>query len=300
MCDNYIVIKGWMISELGLSGNELLVYAVIYGYSQDGENEYFGSLTKMSELLQIDKRTIMRILQRLCDAGLIHKRQAVLNNIQRCFYCATAADEVQALDRGNGEVGAKCPRGQNVTEVGAKCHRGQNVTEVGAKCPRGQNVTEVGAKCHRGRGKMPPQINKVINKDIFKEKDNINIIQKESENLPAKIGEKFQKPTVNQIKEYCNERNNGIDAQHFYDYYEACGWLVGANKKMKDWRAAVRNWERNNVTNKNTQQDGNNTRANRLAEARADIANALDAAETAYRAATGAGETYAKELFDGL
>jgi hypothetical protein len=55
---------------------------------------------------------------------------------------------------------------------------------------------------------------------------------------------KFIFPTVEEVKEYCQERNNGIDAQHFVDHYTANGWMVGRNK-MKDWKASVRTWEKN-------------------------------------------------------
>lgn len=54
---------------------------------------------------------------------------------------------------------------------------------------------------------------------------------------------KFVKPSVEEITFYCNERNNGIDPQQFFDFYESKGWKVG-NQSMKDWRAAVRTWER--------------------------------------------------------
>lgn len=57
----------------------------------------------------------------------------------------------------------------------------------------------------------------------------------------------FVKPTVEQIADYCNERKNGISPSRFYDYYESNGWLVGRNK-MKDWKASVRTWEKNNNT----------------------------------------------------
>lgn len=53
---------------------------------------------------------------------------------------------------------------------------------------------------------------------------------------------RFVKPTVEEIAAYCVERNNGIDAQHFYDYYESNGWCVGKHP-MKDWKATIRNWE---------------------------------------------------------
>ena len=53
----------------------------------------------------------------------------------------------------------------------------------------------------------------------------------------------FKKPTIDDIKNYCNLRNNNIDAEAFYDFYESKDWLVGKNK-MKDWKACVRTWER--------------------------------------------------------
>jgi hypothetical protein len=52
----------------------------------------------------------------------------------------------------------------------------------------------------------------------------------------------FVKPTVEEIRAYCEERKNGLDAQAFFDFYESKGWKVGA-AKMKDWRACVRTWE---------------------------------------------------------
>lgn len=54
---------------------------------------------------------------------------------------------------------------------------------------------------------------------------------------------RFKKPTVEEIKAYCDERKNGINAEYFYDYYESKGWQIGKNP-MKDWQAAVRTWER--------------------------------------------------------
>lgn len=58
---------------------------------------------------------------------------------------------------------------------------------------------------------------------------------------------RFTPPTLEEVKAYCLERKNNVDAQRFVDYYTSNGWLVGKNK-MKDWRAAVRNWERNNTS----------------------------------------------------
>lgn len=54
---------------------------------------------------------------------------------------------------------------------------------------------------------------------------------------------KFKPPTVEEVADYCRERGNDIDPQRFFDYNEARGWMLGKSK-MKDWRAAVRTWER--------------------------------------------------------
>ena len=53
----------------------------------------------------------------------------------------------------------------------------------------------------------------------------------------------MKKPTIEEIAAYCIERKNGIDAEHFHDYYESIGWVVGRSP-MKNWQAAVRTWEK--------------------------------------------------------
>lgn len=58
----------------------------------------------------------------------------------------------------------------------------------------------------------------------------------------GKNAQRFIPPTVEEVKKYCEERNNGIDANTFVDFYASKGWYVGKNK-MKDWKAAVRTWE---------------------------------------------------------
>ncbi len=69
----------------------------------------------------------------------------------------------------------------------------------------------------------------------------------------------FAIPTHDEIKTYCNERKNKVDHIKFHDFYTSKGWMVGKNK-MKDWKAAVRNWEKTSFTdevNKPTIQDPN-------------------------------------------
>ena len=72
----------------------------------------------------------------------------------------------------------------------------------------------------------------------------------------------FVKPTIEEIRAYCWERGNNVDPQKFFDYYESNGWKVGRNA-MKDWKAAVRTWERNGFdTNTQTQKANGSTNTN--------------------------------------
>lgn len=66
---------------------------------------------------------------------------------------------------------------------------------------------------------------------------------KPADSLPPKA-KRFVKPALEEIRAYCQSRQNGVDAERFYDYYESNGWRVGKSP-MKDWKAAVRTWERN-------------------------------------------------------
>lgn len=60
---------------------------------------------------------------------------------------------------------------------------------------------------------------------------------------------RFTPPTLTDVKQYCEERNNHVDAERFIDFYESKGWMVGKSK-MKDWKAAVRTWEKNSTAQK--------------------------------------------------
>ena len=68
-------------------------------------------------------------------------------------------------------------------------------------------------------------------------------------NLTDSNIKRFKKPHVFDVATYCNKRNNNIDPEAFYDFYESKDWMIGKSK-MKDWKAAVRTWEKNEKKNK--------------------------------------------------
>ena len=73
--ENYVNIAGWMIRELNLKGNELIIYAIIYGFTQ-AENQVFnGSLEYLSQWTNSSKQTVLTNLKSLLDKGLIVKKE---------------------------------------------------------------------------------------------------------------------------------------------------------------------------------------------------------------------------------
>ena len=97
--------------------------------------------------------------------------------------------------------------------------------------------------------KSPPEIEIELEKDIEIEKE----IHSSAKSTTTKR-KRFEKPTLSEIKAYCIERGNKVDAQHFFDYYESNGWRVGKNS-MKNWQAAVRTWERSEYRKPNSKKN---------------------------------------------
>ena len=85
----YITIQGWMRTELKLSGNELIVYAIIYGFSQNKQGKFTGSAQYLADWVGCTRRTVMTILNKLVEAKLISKTEISLNdNEKRVSYQA--------------------------------------------------------------------------------------------------------------------------------------------------------------------------------------------------------------------
>lgn len=104
-----------------------------------------------------------------------------------------------------------------------------------------QGVENLGVEFLRVENQVQYNNNILNNKEL---NNNNNIIKEKEIKRKA-----FTKPTIEEIEEYCNERNNGINANAFYDFYESKNWYVGKNK-MQNWKACVRTWEQRQKDNK--------------------------------------------------
>ena len=95
--------------------------------------------------------------------------------------------------------------------------------------------------------------------------------------VPPRTRARFTAPTLEEVKAYCDERKNGVDPQRFVDYYSSNGWKVGKNP-MKDWKAAVRTWEKNGYDSgkKQTAPQVTNSSLGKFGEVWDELADSFD------------------------
>lgn len=203
---NHIVVQGWMVTDLHLSGNDLLLYALIHGFSQEENQWCTCGLQYMGDWLNIkDKSNVRRIINRLVENNHIVKVDEMINGVKFCKY-------------------------RSLFDHSVVNHPVVNLTT--------NNIDNVSTKVETSKEDNNPS--------LFNEEN-------DSPSIPPIVpqnAKRFVKPTIEQVTAYCNERHNGIDPQHFIDYYESNGWQVG-RVHMKDWKAAVRTWERKEVKQSN-------------------------------------------------
>lgn len=103
--ENYYQISGFMINRLGLKGVMLNVYAIIYGFTQDGESEFSGSLQYLCDFCGgVSKPTIINALKALTEAGYIIRREECINSVTFPRYRAnlTVLETLPPLKKFNG------------------------------------------------------------------------------------------------------------------------------------------------------------------------------------------------------
>lgn len=125
--ESYYVVQGWMRNRLQLIGNDLIVYALVYSFSQDGESEFKGSTQYLAEFTGISRRTIIRILDSLETQGLIKCTERNASKGATNSYKCTPIDELEAPQGGCDKMSYpydKMSDGvcQNVTGGVTKCH----------------------------------------------------------------------------------------------------------------------------------------------------------------------------------
>ena len=100
---NFITIQSFMVKDLKLKGNELLTYAIIYGFSQNGESKFTGSLQYIADWTNSTKQGVMKNLKALVEKGLIVKTDIYNNGVKFVQYHATELRTMQESLTGSTE-----------------------------------------------------------------------------------------------------------------------------------------------------------------------------------------------------
>ena len=159
--ENFIVEHGWMINRLGLKGNELRIYAIIYGFSQASGNEFTGNLQYLADWVNGTKQGVQKNLKALIERTLITKREYFVNGVKQCAYRATELPPIQRSCTGyatelHGGVQQSCTNNirDNIQDnIPDKKENGGQAPTAPAKVKRfvPPTVEEVAAYC-RERG----------------------------------------------------------------------------------------------------------------------------------------------------
>lgn len=197
--------------ELGLTGFSLIIYSIIAGFSQNGRGCYYAGLATLADMAGCHPDSAQRIVRKLSAAGLIVKEKIVREN----GICLAISLPAEPAEKGEG-VPTSCPEGSRHF-----VRRGPDILP-----------DENGAT---------PILEEDKSSSLYK-----NNKREISTRARARVRESFTKPTLEEVREYCDTRANDVDPEQFFDHYESNGWMVG-KAPMKDWRAAVRNWERRDL-----------------------------------------------------
>nr|UVX73251.1 MAG: Replication initiator protein A (RepA) N-terminus [Bacteriophage sp.] len=127
--ESYVVLRPFMVEELGLKGSELVAYALIYGFSQDGESWFAGSAQYVADWCGITRRNAINVLQKLTDKGLVEK----VRTGQGCAYrvCKNITGEKTSLVKKHHRTGEKTsPAGEKTSPVTGEKTSPNNIGDI--------------------------------------------------------------------------------------------------------------------------------------------------------------------------
>lgn len=193
--EHYITILGFMRNELNLKGNELMVYALIYGFSQDDESEFTGSISYIAEWIGSTKQTVHNVLKSLSDKGLINKTESYRNGIKFCSY-KTIIPVVKNFDGGWSK---------NLTGGGQKI-RPNNIDNI-IKNTIDYLNTKAGTG-YKSTSKITRNVIKARLEEKFTEEDFKKVIDKKVKQWKGTKMEEFLRPQTlfgNKFESYLNQ-----------------------------------------------------------------------------------------------
>lgn len=227
----FITIPLWVNEYLGLNGNELILFSYIYGFSQDDCSYCYSGITEITNTMHISRRNVFNLINSLLEKGLIIKEETEVYGKTMIGYRYNK----ETVDAKQREYYENCTGGEkNSLEEVKKLHLNSERIAPDNKYDNKYINNNI----------INKNINSEINLNNSNSKNSLKKEEKEyiSEYLEKEKKKRFEKPTFEEVEAYIREQDYDIDPHTFFDYYEACGWTVGKNKPMKDWKASVRYW----------------------------------------------------------
>jgi len=168
--NNYINIQGFMLSELKLKGNELLIYAIIYGFSQDGENTFYGSLSYIEEMLDISKNGVRNVLKSLISKNLIIMESQSHYKVSKIAISKSDTKEYQKVIQvvAKSDTLGVSKSDTNIYNTNNKDNNTKNNFDLFWGSYPKRRVDK--DKCLAKFSKLPEEIQKVVIEDVSKRK----------------------------------------------------------------------------------------------------------------------------------
>lgn len=236
----------WMRKYFNLEGVELTVYAIVYNVSCIQGSRLYAGAKYIAELIGSSERTVYRALSSLCEKNLIIKNIEELKGMEWTSYTTNIDKIVEMRSKSINTAKMSVP-------LSNETKNRENTSQ--SNCQNGSSPTvKMSDNNHNNNNQN------ILNSEINLNSSNSKISDnKEKENIYETIvspifskdskKKRFEKPTFEEVEAYIREKNYDIDANTFFDYYDSCGWTVGKNKPMVDWKASVRFWNSNRKKN---------------------------------------------------
>lgn len=248
--NNFLVIPGYLRTKLNLKGSELLITALIVGYSQDGTNFFFGSVDYIASWVGIDRKNVILQLKKLVNKGILIKREELVNNVaKRCYYkfnidCLKTKEEpVFAVENThNEEFYNKNPELQNMPNSELQNMKNSELQSVPIYNSNKDNIEEDKEREAENKFSAVPT--------LFKD-DDIKI--KKEDKIHGTYDSKkclFSNSRFFEFEEFekCfkGETYETIDVFHYYNVVK--DWSAAKDVKRKDWIAQTRSIIRSDIS----------------------------------------------------
>lgn len=182
---------------------------------------------------ELDTDTQAAVMSAICEYALDDEEPECSGVVLAMFRLMKPQIDANSKRFENGRKGGRPKTETAETETKPKPNHNQTLTKAN------QTITKPEPNANQSEPNpenSKPNVNVNVN-------DNVNDNDKEKVNQREKRRAPFRPPTLEEVKAYCEERGNHVDAERFVDFYSAKSWMIGKNR-MTDWKAAVRTWER--------------------------------------------------------